>query len=89
MAELTDAQKADLAIEDIHKHVVQTPYREYPRHVHKAGGVHLEVKSDAEKKEALADGWSLTPVVEEADEAEPEAAKPAKGRKPKAAEPKE
>lgn len=61
--DLTQAEK-DLAIDDIHKHVVHTPYQEYPRHLHKAGGKHLEVKNDEEKAKAMKDGWKVKPVVE-------------------------
>lgn len=39
-------------------------HQEYPRHVHKAGGLFLEVASDAARDAALEEGWFLTPVVE-------------------------
>lgn len=40
-------------------------HQEYPRHVHKAGGEHLEVKNEDECDAAIKDGWSLKPVAEE------------------------
>ena len=46
-------------------------YREYPRHVHKPGGLCLSVANDVEKAAALADGWYLTPLEAEQGAAAP------------------
>ena len=45
---------------------VYVPYvfRPYPRHVHQRGGAFREVNSDAERDQAVAEGWSLRPVLE-------------------------
>lgn len=42
------------------------PLAQYPRHVHKAGGLWLEVRSEEDAATAVADGWSLTPVAPKA-----------------------
>jgi hypothetical protein len=41
-------------------------YKEYPRHVHKAAGVHCVVHSDAERDAKVAEGWALQPVPADA-----------------------
>lgn len=67
-------------------------HTEYPRHLHKAGGIYTIVGDDDAKAAALADGWALAPVldppIEDAADAPadvPEKKKP--GRKPKAVDP--
>lgn len=77
---------AEETINDIHKHVVNTPYAEYPRHVHKAKGEYKVVTSDTDKAAALEDGWSLTPVAD-VDEPAAEPEKPKKNGKPKPIDP--
>lgn len=77
---------AEEAINDIHRHVVNTPYAEFPRHVHKAKGEYKVVANKTEKAEALAAGWSLTPIADEPDvalvgDAPAKDAKPAKSAK--------
>lgn len=91
--ELTEADKALLGQGgDLHKVRVDTPYQEYPRHLHKLG-THkktgepvpriLVVNSDEEKAAGVADGWSLTaiPIPSEVDEPEVEPAPTPKGKK--------
>lgn len=46
-------------------------FYEYPRHVHKAGGDFLVVEDDTQKAAALADGWSLVPVLTAPEPPEP------------------
>lgn len=46
---------------------MSTFHKEYPRHVHQAGGVFAVVHSDAERDAHVAKGWYLTPL--EADQA--------------------
>ena len=81
MADLDQAQIArDLAVDDIHKHVVHTPYTEYPRHVHGKDGAFRVVTNDAERSRAMAEGYTLTPqaqspAVPAASDASPKAAK--------------
>lgn len=40
---------------------------EYPRHLHKAGGVFCVVESDEERDAKVEEGWSLQPVLAVAD----------------------
>lgn len=62
-------------------------HQEYPRHLHKPGGVYRVVENDQERDAALTDGWSLTPVVAGAvPEAPPVKAK-TKDKAPKADKP--
>ena len=35
-------------------------YREYPRHLYRADGMHASVTNDFEKQQKLAGGWCLT-----------------------------
>lgn len=39
-------------------------FREYPRTLHRPDGSTRSVGTDAEKADALADGWLLTPCVD-------------------------
>lgn len=48
-------------IDDIHRHIVHTPYREFPKHLHKADGSFKVVNDEAEQAAALGDGWARTP----------------------------
>lgn len=80
---------ADEQIDDIHKHVVPYVKREYPKHLHKAGGKHVVVQDEGEEKIQKAKGWLDAPPVEETqsdeDDGEGQAAaaeKPAKPPKP-------
>lgn len=41
--------------------MARKPFVPYPRHVHKPGGVFLEVNSDEERDAAVAEGWWLSP----------------------------
>ena len=43
-------------------------FHPYPRHVHKRGGVYRIVHSDAERDQAVAEGWALQPVPDAVDE---------------------
>lgn len=40
---------------------------EFPRHLHKAGGLWIEVNDEAERDAKVAEGWSLEQVFEDAD----------------------
>lgn len=69
-----DTKFTEQPIEDIHRHIVPHTHREYPRHMHKAGGVSIIVgqdpdAGDRERAAALKAGYFLTP-----DEAEAAAA---------------
>lgn len=41
-------------------------YREFPRHLHKAGGEFVVVSTPADRDAHLAAGWSLVPVLDAA-----------------------
>ncbi|HEU4540160.1 MAG TPA: hypothetical protein VFR23_03440 [Jiangellaceae bacterium] len=60
-------------------------YQEFPRWLYKAGGDRLLVSTDAEKADALEDGWQLQPVVNGAAVVSPVSDLPKRrGRPPKA-----
>lgn len=52
---------------------------DFPRYVHKAGGVCRLVADAAERDAAVADGWALTPVLTKEQEQAVRAAKIAAG----------
>lgn len=69
----TPATAADAAVQvsgDINRVFVNTPYKEYPRHVHavndKGDAISLIVENDEAKDAALAAGWALQPIALEA-----------------------
>lgn len=54
----------------------------YPRHLHKADGLFLHVDTATEAREAVADGWQLTPVLTAEQTAAVHAAQIAAGERP-------
>lgn len=44
---------------------------EYPRHLHKPDWAFLHVDTPEQAEKALAEGWSLTPVLDASPEAAP------------------
>lgn len=93
----TPATAADAAVQvsgDINRVFVNTPYKEYPRHVHavndKGDAISLIVENDEARDAALEAGWELQPVSAGGPEAKADTssdAKPAKKAKKKAAAP--
>lgn len=64
---------AEPVIEDIHNHHVRVPYMEYPRHLHKPGGLTKIVADDEARDAAVKAGWALQAFAEDAGDDGPAA----------------
>lgn len=60
----TNPRPHGLSQDNIYERTVPAPNAEYPRHLHKAGGKHVVVHTEAEKAKRLKEGWVLKPVLD-------------------------